>query len=99
MNQLEGAVQGQKTKSVLVCLGNVNRAISFPEGSVGDEKKALFDGIKAAFSDILDDNNRITKPIFLVKNEKWRNEFVDIGDGVIPDRAVVRVVEAVSKLY
>ena len=32
----------------------------------------------------------------MVKSEEWNNEFVDIGSNPIPDRAVVRVVEAVS---
>ena len=94
MTDQEGR-RGQKTKSVLVCIGNINRPVTFSEGSASEEKEALFDGIKTAFSDILD-NNPITKPVFLVKNEEWRNEFVDIGSGIIPDRAVVRVVEAVS---
>ena len=87
---------GQRTKTALVCIGNVNRPVTFSEGSAREEKETLFDGIKTAFSDILD-NSPITKPVFMVKNEEWRNEFVDIGDGIIPDRAVVRVVEAVSR--
>ena len=83
-------------KSVLVCIGNVNRPVSFLEGDDNeDEKKHLYEAIKNKFSDILD-NNSVKKPIIMVKSEEWNNEFVDIGSNPIPDRAVVRVVEAVS---
>lgn len=100
-DQEEHPVTGQKTKSVLVCIGNVNRPITF-SGAAGSAraKNALIDRIKITFADIVMilNNSPLRKPIYMVKNEKWRNEFVDIGDSFIPDRAVVRVVEAVSSL-
>ena len=84
------------TKTVLVSIGGINRSVTFAtESEDSKEKNNLFEGIKSVFEDMLS-NNPIAKPAFLTKNEDWRNEFVDIGDQPIPDRAVVRVVDAVS---
>ena len=84
-------------KTVLVSIGGIKRPVTFVEREGSEGKRVLFEGIKREFADILS-KNPIVKPVFLVKNEDWRNEFVDIGENTIPDRAVVRIVDAVSLL-
>ena len=88
-----------RTKSVLVCLGERKRDVSFTcNGSYQDELKALDAVTREVYSDVLKGGEDI---LFQVKREEWGGEFTDIS-APVPDRAVLMAVVSgseVSNMY
>ena len=82
-------------KTILVSIYGVNRPVTFNmDEDVDREKQNMFQEIQTVFADIISSNS-ISKPIFIVKNEEWNHEFVDIGKNAIPEWSVVRIIDAV----
>ena len=81
-------------KSVLVCVGERKRAVSFSSPTGGGEKMRLLAAANQVFGDITHFED---DAVVQVKSEAWGGEFVDVTD-VIPDMAIVRILEDVSFL-
>ncbi len=73
------------TKSVLVCLGERKREVSFACHSSYQELEALSVAVRDVYSDVLKGEEDL---IFQVKGKEWNGEFIDIC-GPVPDRAVL----------
>ena len=85
-------------KTILVSMNGVNRPVTFNmDEDVDREKQNMFQEVQTVFADIISSNS-ISKPIFMVKNEEWNHEFIDIGKNPIPDQSVVRIIDAVSTI-
>ena len=78
-------------KTVLVCLGENSRSVTFEGGAnLMEEKKQLVKAIEVSFKDVLGGKaGEIT--VLKIKSEEWGGEFVDLQERCIPDRAVVKV--------
>ena len=83
----------KKAKSVLVCLNENKREVSFPEGlSVEEEKKEFLDAVHSVFSDLLPASPPAPLTV-QVKSEEWDGEFIDIGnETTIQHHSVVKVI-------
>ncbi len=81
------------TKTVLVCLGERKRSISFPSSNPYLERLTLIEGIQNTFSDVLAGPSTGSPTFFLqVKSEEWDGEFLDLKEeDVIWGRSVIRV--------
>ena len=83
------------SKSVLVCLGESRRPVSFRRGdTAATERKALVLSVASAFEDVFDAEPPSPSNLLLqLKSEEWGGEFVDLkSDEPIPDRSVLRIV-------
>ena len=82
------------TKSVLVCLGEHKRPVTFAASSDASlEKKDLQKAIAVAFEDVIGKSADPGSLLIQLKNEGWAGEFVDVSEGApIPDSSVVRAV-------
>ena len=74
-------------KSVLVCLAERKREVSFT--CQGNELEALSVAVCEVYSDVLKGDENL---IFQVKREEWSGEFTDLVCDPVPDRAVLMVV-------
>ena len=82
------------TKSVLVCLGERKREVSFTcHSSYQEGLEALGIAVRDVYSDVLKGEEDL---IFQFKREEWNGEFTDLC-GPVPDQAVLLVVVAGPK--
>ena len=80
-------------KTVLVCVGGRKRTVSFSCGEESDRVRLLV-AANAVYQGVAVFDG---KTIVQMKSEEWSGEFIDVEDtDVIPDKAIVRVVESVS---
>ena len=84
------------TKSILVCFGERKRAVTLARDSSVFELKLA---IVREYSDVLarsstsTDESVAERLILQVKSEEWEGLFVDLKDGNVPDKSVLRIVE------
>ena len=82
----EGAAT-EHEKTVLVCLGERKRAVTFRSGG-GNEVESLLESVKEVYKDVLGD--KCEQLLLQSKSEKWQGEFVDIQSGPIFDQSVLK---------
>ena len=80
----EGAVT---EKTVLVCLGERKRTVTFRSGG-GNEVPSLLESVKEVFKDVLAD--KCEQLLLQSKSEKWQGEFIDIQSGPVDDQSVLK---------
>ncbi len=82
----------EEVKSVLVCVGERKRAVSF---SIHPTPKAELQALLTAIASAFEDVPNVTTPLALqLKNEDWGGEILDVVEGkVIPDKSVIRVIQ------
>ncbi len=79
----------EKTKVMLVNMGDNKRIVPFLASSRGDDAEALSVAIQATFSDVLLPG----QTFFLqLKSEEWGGAFIDLLQGEIPDKSVIKAV-------
>ncbi len=84
------------TKTVLVCLGERKREVSFSCIRSNEEEetdvKALLKKLGKVFCDVLSaDKIRLDQLVLQYKNEDWSGEFID-AMGSISDKSIIRAV-------
>ena len=85
----------EKNKSVLVCLGERKRGVSFSCGKDSEEERAaIIEAVKEAYKDVSKFDGDL---VLQIKSELWEGEFLDLATGeVIPNKAVLRAILEVS---
>lgn len=78
-------------KSVLVRLEEFNRVVEFEHypDSKETERDCLLTAVRAAFSERIDPDHRLT---LQVKDDDWGGVFVDCVGDEVPDRAIMKVL-------
>ena len=78
-------------KGVLVTLGRRNRIVRFSTTpSSPSDKAALTAAVKAAFSDVLSEEQEF---FLQMKSEDWGGAFVELlQDQIVPDKAVIEAI-------
>ena len=80
----------QQERRVLVMMGERNRPVSFrPDAQCASCVTALTAAVRSTFSDVLSPDQEI---FFQLKSEEWDGVFVDICDGDVPDKSVLKAV-------
>ena len=84
--------EGQK-KSVLVCVGERKRTVSWTVRDGEGDLDVLVEAVKAAYNDVYSPSPD-EHLVLQIKSEDWNGEFVDLSsDAAIPDRSVLKVVQ------
>ncbi len=95
INEYRMSMAAKITKTVLVCLGERKREVSFEFSSDNiedSEVKALLTQLGEVFSDVLSaDKIRLDQLVLQYKNEDWNGEFID-AMGPICNKSVIRAV-------
>ena len=78
----------ERKKSVLVCLGERKREVSFVTGH--GELETFTTAVRKVYSDVLVQGDETV--VFQLKREEWGGEFTDLEGETVPDRAVIRAV-------
>ena len=80
------------TKEVLACFGEHKRVLKFSSGSPAQEINSLKQAFLITFSDVLENGVEEKNLVVQLKNELWRDQFLDVSDDqIISNRSVVNV--------
>ncbi len=87
----QAGIEATEQKTVLVCLGEHRRAVTFTSNGRKGDAKALLEAAGRVFSDILDlqDDKQV---LLQTQSHIWSGKFVDIGEDNIEDKAKIRAV-------
>ena len=86
------AERADHTKTVLVCLGERKREVTFCSRNDENDRKTLLEETLKVYGDVLDSTSSGQNHLNLqLKREEWEGQFVDIiGMKSIPDKSVLR---------
>ena len=85
-----GSQPSKSTISVLCCFSEHRQQVDFTPEDGKTRLKCIVDAVRLVFSDVLGTDSKL---ILQIKREKWKGEYVDIGDADnITNESVVRVI-------